>query len=84
MVLSARSLLKGVHPNEITYKVRIQLGAHILLGLELLISSDLLHSLASRSLEDLMVVAVIVVIRVALAFFLDREIRHLKEEETEK
>ncbi len=78
IIMSARSLINGVDPNQITRDVRIHLGSHILLGLELLIISDLMHSIASRTLEDLAIVGIIVAIRVVLAFFLEREIRHLK------
>ncbi len=77
-IMSARSLAMGASPNKVTRDVRIHLGSHILLGLELLIISDLLHSIASRTLEDLAIVAGLVAIRVTLAYFLDREIRHLE------
>ncbi len=78
VVMSARSIISGGDPNKITRDVRFYLGSHILLGLELLIISDLLHSIASRTLEDLAIVAGLVAIRVTLAYFLDREIRHLE------
>ncbi len=79
MVMAARTIVTGVDPRKVTRDIRLHLGSNILLGLELLIISDLLHSIASRTLEDLAIVGVLVVIRVALAFFLDREIRHLEE-----
>ena len=81
VVMSARAYIAGVDPDKITYDVRIKLGTLILLGLELLIVADVLHSIASRTMEDLAIVAVVVVIRIVLAFFLDREIRHLKDSE---
>ncbi|MCE8522722.1 DUF1622 domain-containing protein [Ruegeria pomeroyi] len=77
VLLIIRDLARGKSPSEITYDVRVGLGSQILLALEILIISDILHSIASRTLEDLGIVAAVVVIRVTLAFFLDRELERL-------
>ena len=62
----------------------MNLGQLILLALEVLIVSDILHSIAHRSLEDLGVLAVIVVIRILLAYFLDREMERLFEHKAKR
>ena len=56
---------------------RCGLGMKLVFALELLIISDLLHTIVSRSLEDLMVVGALVVIRTVIAFFLDREMQEI-------
>lgn len=79
LVKSAREYFGGTDAQKIIYHVRIGLGSLILLALELLIVSDVLHSIASRTLEDLGIVAAIVVIRVFMAYFLDKELDRLSE-----
>jgi len=67
----------GETPKDVFVTFRLNLGQLILLALEVLIVSDILHSIAHRSLEDLGVLAAIVVIRILLAYFLDRELHRL-------
>jgi uncharacterized membrane protein len=57
--------------------VRCGLGMKLVFALELLIISDLLHTIVSRSMDDLISVAALVVIRTVIAFFLDREMREM-------
>ena len=59
-------------------QLRIDLGQSLLLSLEVLIVSDILHSIGKRTLEELSMLAIIVAIRIALAFFLDRELEGLR------
>ena len=65
-------------------QLRVDLGQILLLSLEVLIVSDILHSIVRRSLEEVGILAVIVVIRIALSFFLDREISNLQRAEGDK
>ena len=44
----------------------------------LMIMSDLLHSLVSRSLDDLYMLAILVAVRTLIAYFLNQEIRELR------
>lgn len=71
----------GETPPDIFVKIRLNLGQLILLSLEVLIVSDILHSIAHRSLEDLGVLGAIVVIRILLAYFLDRELDRLSSKD---
>ena len=64
-------------------QLRVDLGQVLLLSLEVLIVSDILHSIVKRSLEELGMLAITVTIRIALAFFLDREITHLRAEKAD-
>ena len=61
-------------------RARIELGRYILSGLELLIVTDIIHTALSLELGDLVFLGLLVAIRVAIGYFLDREIRELKEE----
>lgn len=59
---------------------RLELGHYILAGLELLIVSDIIRTALSLALADLLFLGLLVLIRSAISFFLDRELRELREE----
>ncbi|ABG30445.1 DUF1622 domain-containing protein [Roseobacter denitrificans] len=77
VVRTVRLKMAGESPAVVFIRFRINLGQLILLALEILIVSDILHSIAHRTLEDLIVLGAIVVIRILLAYFLDRELSRL-------
>ncbi|MFT6791984.1 MAG: putative membrane protein [Cellvibrionaceae bacterium] len=58
--------------------IRVQLGTYILLGIEFMIASDIIHTVLTRELIDLAFVSALVAIRTAISFFLGREISELK------
>ncbi len=84
VAISARDVFKGKKAAEIILDVRLSLGPLILLALEFLIVSDVLHSIASRTLEDLAIVGAVVVVRVVMAYFLDRELERLEEKQEKR
>ncbi|MDJ0827531.1 MAG: DUF1622 domain-containing protein [Rhodobacter sp.] len=59
---------------------RVELGRYILSGLELFIVSDIIHTALSLALSDLIFLALLVAIRSAISYFLDREIREIRED----
>ncbi len=63
------------------HHARVDLGRYVLAGLELFIVSDIIHIVLSLKLSDLLFLGLLVVIRTIVSFFLDREIRELKEDE---
>ena len=60
--------------------VRCGLGVKLVFALELMIISDLLHTVVSRTMDDLMFLAALVLIRTIVAFFLNREIQEVEAE----
>jgi len=63
-------------------RMRIQLGQYLLLGFELLIVSDVIATIVNPSMDELIQVGGVVLIRTILSFFLNREIdaqKKLKE-----
>ena len=58
--------------------LRHQLGSYLLLGIEFLIAADIIGTVTHPTLEDMAVLASIVVIRTLISFFLDREIAMFK------
>lgn len=56
------------------------LGTYILTGLEFMIASDIVHTVITRELTDLIFVGLLVLIRTAISFFLGREILEIQHE----
>jgi uncharacterized membrane protein len=54
--------------------VRCDLGVKLVFALELLIISDLLVTIVSRSLDDMIIVGALVLIRTVIAYFLNKEL----------
>lgn len=57
--------------------IRCNLGTYLVFALELMIVSDLLHSVLSEKVEDLYFLTAIVVIRTVIAYFLGKEVQEL-------
>ena len=81
----ARDLIAG-EPSDFYTRLRLlryDVGQVLLLALQMLIISDILHTIVRRTLDELLMLAVIVAIRIALSYFLDREMsllhRHLPD-----
>ncbi|MEO1038110.1 MAG: DUF1622 domain-containing protein [Pseudomonadota bacterium] len=58
--------------------VRLTLGFYILLGIEFMIASDIVHTVISRELGDLIFVAALVVIRTTISYFLGKELEEAR------
>ena len=60
--------------------VRCGLGVKLVFALELMIISDLLRTIISRSVDDMILVGGLVVIRTVIAYFLNKEIQDVETE----
>lgn len=60
-------------------EIRCGLGTYLVFALELMIVSDLLHSIMSHEIEDLYFLGVLVALRTIIAYFLNKEIQELAE-----
>ena len=63
-------------------EVRCQLGTYLLLGLEFMIVSDILHSCVHRDFESLGELGALVVIRTVISYFLGKELEHIHKTQT--
>ena len=63
-----------------TNRERIELGGYILAGLELFIVADIIRTALTLALGDLLFLGLLVIIRSAISFFLDRELKELRNE----
>jgi len=60
---------------------RIVLARYILMALEVFIVADLLMTLLSASLQSLLFLALLVLVRSVISYFLEHEIRNIRNEE---
>lgn len=60
--------------------IRYSLWKYLLLWLEFLIAADILETVFDPTLEHIAILGWIVIIRTVLNFFLNKEIKHIKEE----
>ncbi len=70
--------LQGVETVEGIRDMRLRLGSYILLSLEFIIISDVIRTGISRDLDALLALGLLVIIRVALSFFLGHEMSEVK------
>ncbi|MEM7767207.1 MAG: DUF1622 domain-containing protein [Pseudomonadota bacterium] len=70
--IGLRRELTGLHA------ARATLGVYILTGLEFMIASDIVHTVITREISDLVFVGLLVLIRTAISFFLGRELMELE------
>ncbi len=70
--------LRGLESVEGSRDMRLRLGSYILLSLEFIIISDIIMTGISRDVDDLLALGLLVIIRVALSFFLGRELSDVK------
>lgn len=63
------------------HKIRVVLGEYLLLALEFFICADVILSVKDPSYEHLAQLGIVVVIRIMIAYFLQRELQHLEQRE---
>ncbi|SMF82741.1 DUF1622 domain-containing protein [Pseudobacteriovorax antillogorgiicola] len=71
---------KGLECMQLMRNMRVEMGGYILLALEVLIISDVIHSAITHTLEDFYELGMLVLIRTMIGYFLGKEIKELKEE----
>ncbi len=60
--------------------MRCGLGVKLVFALELMITSDLFHTIISRSVDDLILAGGLVDIRTAISYFLNKEIQEVSSD----
>ncbi len=63
---------------------RIVLARYILMALEVFIVADILMTLLSASLQSLLFLALLVLVRSVISYFLEQEIQHIRAEDNSK
>jgi len=82
LYLFVKKALKGDLPKGLYHEFRLfrwRLGQILLLALEILIVSDVIFSIAHRTIEEIVILGVTVLIRICLSYFLNIELQHLEK-----
>lgn len=72
--------LRGRKDYEELFALRNILGTYIIISLDFLIVSDIIHSVVSPQMDELINLGIIVVLRTAIGFFLGKELNELRKE----
>lgn len=72
-------LLKSRYSKISKEEIRVQFGSSVAISLELLLGADVLATAVAPSWDELGKLAAIAIIRTTLNFFLERELKHIKE-----
>jgi uncharacterized membrane protein len=57
--------------------IRCELGVYILLALDFLIASDIIHTIMDITTEELIQISVMIVLRTGIGYFLGKEIEEI-------
>ncbi len=77
MIDFTKTIIFPYSRNDTVYRnnvIKNQLGSYILFGLEILIAADIIESILNPTLDDMIMLASIVVIRTVISYFLTKEI----------
>jgi uncharacterized membrane protein len=66
--------MRGVNICRRRELLRLHLGSYLLLGLEILVAADIIRTVLSPTIEELILLGSIVAIRTVLNYFLSREL----------
>lgn len=66
-------------PTEGIRRIRATFGGYLLLGLEFLIAADIMITVIEPSYQELVILAGVVVLRVILSVFLNKEIKEIEQ-----
>jgi uncharacterized membrane protein len=61
-------------------RIRCEVGIYILLALDFLIASDIIHTITNLTQKQLIELSVMIVLRTAIGYFLGREVNELESE----
>lgn len=59
--------------------IRCEIGIYILLALDFLIASDIIHTVTELSQEQLIELSVMIVLRTAIGYFLGKEVEEIEK-----
>ena len=76
--------LRGYQCARRSREIRLDLGGHIVLAIDFMVISDIIHSGLVQTRENLITLGIFVMIRSALAFFIGLDMKDLREENAEE
>jgi len=77
-------VLSGIGRRKLDYNaVRIEFTSQIMLGLEFFIAGDLVKSILKPSLDEVIILGIIVAIRTVVSYSLNQELKQIDKKEIE-
>ena len=76
-LLNYFSLIKSASSQITKEEIRVQFGSSVAVSLELLLGADVLATAVAPSWDDIGKLAAIAVLRTALNYFLEKELKHM-------
>lgn len=77
-LINYASVLRTTAPKISKEEIRVQFGSSVAVSLELLLGADVLATAVAPSWDDIGKLAAIAVLRTALNYFLEKELKHMK------
>lgn len=77
-------IVKSIRISTVMTEIRIELSNYLVLSLEIIIGRDIIETFLSPSLNDIIILVVLVLLRTLLAFFLNYEITHMPKKTLDK
>ena len=71
-------------PIRLLQKIRCEIGIYILLALDFLIASDIIQTITELSLEQLIELSVMILLRTTIGYFLSKEVDEIESRTTLK
>lgn len=75
------SYFQGVKEHLRFYVLKFDLGRGIVLGLELIVVGDLISTVMDQTLEDLLKLTLLIIIRTTINFFLEKDLQSIPEKD---
>lgn len=69
--------IKRIPVDKLITQIRIDLSNYLILSLEVFIGRDIVETLLDPSINDIIILVVLVILRTLLAFFLNYEMSHM-------
>lgn len=76
--------IKKIKLYSLITEIRIELSNYLILSLEVFIGRDIIETLLDPSINDIIILVVLVILRTLLAFFLNYEVQHIQKPELHK
>ncbi len=76
--------IRRISPDNLINQIRIELSNYLILSLEVFIGRDIIETLLNPSINDIIILVMLIIIRTLLAFFLNYEITHMPQKNIPK
>lgn len=76
--------VKRIPIDKLIAQIRLDLSSYLILSLEVFIGRDIVETLLDPSINDIIILVVLVILRTLLAFFLNYEMSHMPKTELPK